>query len=121
MLPVVLKERKPKYFPKNKQYTYCSVNRLYVEEVNGKKKLMTVSSIAPWLYCFLTGSEIMPQQFKKQKQIEVTKVLWKLSCDTLQAYNGHINYLRKIIIFCISKIISDVMLTSIIIISQGRQ
>ena len=57
-----------------KLYTYCSINKQYVEgEQKWQKALSSVATIATWLYYFLARSETISLLFKEQKQKDIKK------------------------------------------------
>ena len=62
--------------PTVESYTYCSMNKQYMEESQNDKKayLMSVGNIVLWLYRSLVGSETTFLFFKEQKQIEVEEM-----------------------------------------------
>ena len=78
-------------------YTYCSMNKQYVEGVQKWKKanLMRVNNITMWLYHSLVGSETTSLLLKKKRQKEVGRVsvTYKLSKEDYFLYYCNIKYL----------------------------
>ena len=66
-----------------------------------KNYLISVGNIAMWINRFLAGSKTTSQLLKKQRQKKALKGFLRWSCDSLRAPNGHTNYQREIIIYCI--------------------
>ena len=100
---VALQKMNTLMYPIVKLYTYCSMNKQYIEGIQKWKKayLMSVDNIAMWLYHSLTESETISLLFNEQKQIEFKKRFLGCQVTPNKTTNMHANSLREIIIYCI--------------------
>ena len=104
-LELGLQGKNTQIYPMTGLSIYCSMDKQYVEGLqNGKKAyLISLGNIDMWLYHSLVESETTSLQFKEQRK-KIKKAFLLPSCDTLWEPIRHTNYLRKIIINCISTV-----------------